>query len=264
MEKRDRCLIYCCVLCLVFFSSAFAISQESEAPIVFTEVSAFEDGNQAYKDGDFNTAIGLYEQALDVHGPLPEIYYNIGNAYFKQDQKGFALANFLRARRLEPRNHEIIKNIEYLKSLIEYQIDDRTSWYVVQMRKLLAMFTILELSVTAFLGVFILLLLLMIRIFAEGRSRGFMNVMVLIQICVMVIVGSAYFAKRYVAEPGAPAVVLGGGVAVRYGPSNDDKVMMKLVEGLEVYVVDRRTEWSRVILLNKETGWVPNKAIEMV
>jgi tetratricopeptide (TPR) repeat protein len=231
---------------------------------VFTATDAFEKGNQAYKDGEFAAALEYYEQALQVHGPLSEIYYNMGNVYFKQNKKGLALVHFLRARARSPRNPEIDKNIAYLKSLLEYKIDDRTSWYTAQLRKILWSFTRQELSVGAWGSVLVLLLIMFLWLFVDGKARSFLNVVILTQVILTVCMGPMVFGKTYFAHPGSHAVVVKKEAAVRYGPSKDDKVMFNLVEGLDLYVIDRRAEWSRIVLLNKETGWVSNKSIELV
>ena len=49
---------------------------------------------------------------------------------------------------------------------------------------------------------------------------------------------------------------------VRYGPSESDQLAFRLGEGLKLYVMDRREEWSRVLLTNGESGWVRNDQIE--
>jgi tetratricopeptide (TPR) repeat protein len=244
--------------------TAPAIESENTPAGVFTSTDAFEKANQAYKDGEFATALECYQQALQVHGPLSEIYYNMGNAYFKQNKKGLALVHFLRAEERAPRNAEIDKNIAYLKSLIEYKIDDRTSWYAAQLRKLLSLFTRTELSVGAWAGVLVLLIIMFLWLFVEGKARAIVGVIVAIQVILTASMGLMVLGKTYFAHPGSHAVVIKKETAVRYGPSKDDKVMFNLVEGLELYVIDRRAEWSRIVLLNKETGWVSNKAIELV
>ncbi|MFC1808522.1 tetratricopeptide repeat protein [Candidatus Omnitrophota bacterium] len=253
------------VPCMLLGLTSHCIGQDAQETIgVFSEKDAFKKGNEAYKQGDFATAIEYYQQALKIEGPLSEIYYNIGNSYIKHDKKGLALVNFIRALRLDPRSDEIRKNISYIASLIEYKIEDRTNWYIVQVRRLLGLFTDLELVVALWAGVFMLLIILFLLLFVSGKVKSAVNVIMIAQVCVVMICASAVVMQKYFVVPGDSAVVLDAGVDVRYGPSNEDKVIFHLVEGLELYVVDKRAEWSRIVLLNKETGWVLNKDIEVV
>jgi SH3-like domain-containing protein len=50
----------------------------------------------------------------------------------------------------------------------------------------------------------------------------------------------------------------------RYGPSAHDQVAFRMGEGIRVFLVDRREDWSRVLLTNGESGWVRNGDIEEI
>ena len=58
------------------------------------------------------------------------------------------------------------------------------------------------------------------------------------------------------------AIVTAREAQVRYGPSESDQLAFRLGEGLKLYVMDHREEWSRVLLVNGESGWVRNDQIE--
>lgn len=60
------------------------------------------------------------------------------------------------------------------------------------------------------------------------------------------------------------AIVLKREVAVRYGPSYKDRVAFKLGEGMKVRVKRKGEEWSRVVLLNGETGWMSQEEIAII
>ena len=60
------------------------------------------------------------------------------------------------------------------------------------------------------------------------------------------------------------AIVMSKEAEVRYGPSENDQVAFRLGEGLKVYVVDHREDWSRVILVNGDGGWVQSNQIAEV
>ena len=60
------------------------------------------------------------------------------------------------------------------------------------------------------------------------------------------------------------AIVLAKEAEVHYGPSIHDQVAFRLGEGLKVYVLDSRKDWSRILLNNGESGWVKNKEIAEV
>ena len=67
------------LILLLFFSSVTA------------QEELFDSGNEAYKDGDYNTAIDHYSSLVSQNLVSPQLYYNLGNAYFKNQQLGKAI-----------------------------------------------------------------------------------------------------------------------------------------------------------------------------
>lgn len=75
----------------------------------------FEQGNRFYTEGDLGKAIEEYEKILAAGYHSPELYYNLGNAYFRQGQLGLAIMNYIRGRRLDPRDDDIRANLEFAR-----------------------------------------------------------------------------------------------------------------------------------------------------
>ena len=72
--------------------------------------TAFADANQLYADGNFADAANAYE-AIIAEQPNSEAYYNLGNAYFKQDELAKAILAYERCLRLDPRNKDAKYNL---------------------------------------------------------------------------------------------------------------------------------------------------------
>ena len=75
----------------------------------FVQAAATEDtdllqrANQLYSEGEYRQAADAYEQLLQEQGVAPELYYNLGNAYFKAGEVALSILNYERALRLNPR-----------------------------------------------------------------------------------------------------------------------------------------------------------------
>lgn len=61
-----------------------------------------------------------------------------------------------------------------------------------------------------------------------------------------------------------PAIIMANECNVRYGPSEHDQIAFKMGEGLKVFIMDRRADWSRVLLTNGENGWVHHEDISEI
>ena len=71
----------------------------------------FEQGNQAYRDGDFQEAVKKYESLLNQNKESAELYYNLGNSYYKLERLGPSIFYYEKALKLDPKNSNIKNNL---------------------------------------------------------------------------------------------------------------------------------------------------------
>src|SRR5271169_6740835 len=69
----------------------------------------FKAANQLYNDGKFAEAAAAYEK---IEPKTAHVYYNLGNAWFRQNRLGLAVLNYARARQLAPRDPDIVANLK--------------------------------------------------------------------------------------------------------------------------------------------------------
>lgn len=230
--------------------------------VVCADDTAFVKANELYRQELYEQAIDAYTQALSDNGALAEIYYNLGNAYFKINQLGYAIVQYLRAADITPRDADIRKNLEHAKTQIEYKIEDKTGWYVQQMRRVFQVVSDTECTMVLYGMLFVWLCLWLATVLMSNvRMLKIMRHVACVLSCIVVLMMAI---NKWVIYPGDIAVVIEDIADIRYGPSPQDKVVYRLHEGLQVYVVDRRETWSRVKLDNHEVGWVLNESIELV
>ena len=75
-----------------------------------------EVGDSAYANGDYQAAIDVYQAILADNSVSPEIFYNLGNAYYKTSEIGKAILNYERALLLDPSDSDIRFNLELAQS----------------------------------------------------------------------------------------------------------------------------------------------------
>ncbi|MGH8014953.1 MAG: tetratricopeptide repeat protein, partial [Candidatus Zixiibacteriota bacterium] len=73
----------------------------------------FEMGNKYYEEGDFASAIKMYQKIESSGQESAVLYYNMGNAYFKNGDLGRAILYYHRAKRLNPSDPDIVNNLEF-------------------------------------------------------------------------------------------------------------------------------------------------------
>ena len=97
---------------IVFFGFAFTISEIDKS---------YSDGKQAYENGQFELAIQNYELILKSKIESPELYYNLGNAYYRNGSISGAVWAFEKCIKLSPGDG----NAEYNLKLVNVKVKDR-------------------------------------------------------------------------------------------------------------------------------------------
>lgn len=222
------------------------------------QASRFSEANELYHDGKYLEAAKIYEE-LAKQKPLAEIYYNLGNAYFKAKKIGLAKLNYKRASQLKPRDRDILVNLAYLDRLIEYRIDDKRNWYVRKKSEFLKYVMLSECWALALGGYLIFVVgffvsLLMKRRLLFGKSGA-------LAVSFVIFCSLPLLLKFGEVGLGPPAIVIEPQTEVRYGPSTSDRIAFRLVEGLEVSLSDQRKDWYRISLNDGRSGWVPQSQV---
>ena len=244
---------------LLFFMGSFTgVSLAYEA----ADISMFQQANQDYRGGDFENAISAYDKLTEKYPEAAVFYYNLGNSYFRDGVLGGAILAYERALLREPRDRDTRQNLKYVKGLLEYRIEDKRNWYLRAGEAVLKRFTEEEFGLLALLTNFLFMLgVLLTLLFRPGSSWGWWRKSTM---TLLIVFSLLFGAKNVETHVMSDAIVMANEAEVRYGPSDSDQVAFRLGEGLKVYVVDRRTDWSRIVLDNGESGWVKNRQIAEV
>ncbi len=253
-----RVLLTSCALCLLLAG----LSVPCWAAEKNGSSGALNEADQAYKQGDFEKAQASYEVFLEKYPESAELHYNLGNVYFKLRKPGRALVEYERAKRIKPRDYDINENLSYTQGLIEYKMDDKRNWYLIQWSRLMGLASWKEVVFFP-LGLYLAWMTLLIVRFTTRKDFKFLAlgkpVFILFLFSLMPL-GWKYWDQKWYRE----AVVVLPKAEVRYGPSESDKVAFRLVEGLKVRIQQAREDWFLVGLVNGDSGWCEKKNLETI
>ena len=251
-----RSLLLAMVL-LVASNPAFASIEDARQACV--------DAAAAYADSDYELAASLYQDARDLGLDTAVVHYNLGNARFKQGQLGEAIASYLRAARIDPRNPAIRTNLERARAQIK-DVDLSGQNLPPVLRPFqwgYARFSANEWLVFALL---LWVLLAAVRIASQWRSlppdrvRTVSGVLLGVSILAFAVGGFRY-QQDFLEDR---AVVVAEEVDVRSGPGNGYNLAFRVHEGLPVRVAEDRGDWLRIDLGGELVGWVPAATLEAI
>jgi tetratricopeptide (TPR) repeat protein len=224
------------------------------------------EGDNAYMRNDYASAIQIYESLLKK-GEAAEIYYNLGNSYYKADDIAKAILNYERALLLQPGNADIRANLEIARSkTIDKVVSVPDIFFVAWVKSLI---NCLSVDAWAKLGiVFFILLLISFSLFflfkqIVWKKSGFIAGIVFLFLVVL----SNIFASEQKSElvNRNKAIILSPSVTVRSTPSESGTSLFILHEGHKIEVKDNSMrEWKEIRLEDGKVGWVPTSAIEVI
>ena len=228
-----------------------------------TPAMIFQEANAAYRSGDYAKAARLFESLAAKDGRNNgNVFYNLGNACFKQKQVGRAILYYEKARRLHPRDRDLAANLAFVRKLLEYRVEDKRNWYLRGAESLLNFFTHREIGIMSLAGGLLFWLSWAFALyFRPGPHWGWRRKTVLFLAAFSVLL---WMAKGVYDATVKEAVTLEPETVVRYGPSPKDQLAFRLGEGIKVRVKRKNDEWGQVALPNGEAGWVSLDEIGLI
>jgi Bacterial SH3 domain len=226
----------------------------------------FQNANQAYQSGNFTLAVEQYETILRT-GKLfsKELYYNLGNGYFRLNQTGRSILNFERAARLAPTDADIQANLNVARGRVTDDIEAVSEVFFVKWYRLLrSAFTV---DTWAVFGLFFLWLSgggFAVWLLGKQRmwkKRGFIVGCVALPLSLLILFMTNNSAKITEATFG---IVMIKETPFRNAPNESAAVTATLHEGIKVEIVDKIGDLTKVKLANGEEGWVKASDVEKI
>jgi tetratricopeptide (TPR) repeat protein len=214
-------------------------------------------GHAAYESGRYAEAVAAYEQAVAVGVRNGVVYYDLGNAYFKNGALGQAIACYRRAERLLPRDPLVKGNLEFALARRE----DKAMQVAVPFPLSLLRAVYVRLSLNEWIVMatclYVFLCGLLLYRFLR-RDRRLVVRLALYGLLALFTLATATLGTKIHDERGIERGVIGvDKVSVMSGPGNDYTVEFWLHEGSEVQIEESRPDWLRVSLGAKLRGWIP-------
>ncbi len=242
------------ILCLGSFLSSVA------------EDSRFKQGNDFYTDGKYEDAINVYQDILDSNVESAEVYFNLGNSYYKSGQLASAILNYERALLLKPHDKDIKYNRDLAASQITDKLDTVGEFFLISWFKkfrdssksdtwaIISVICFFIASVSA--GVFFL-----------SKKRVYKQLSFYLGLILLVISFTTFnfsAAQKSTLTHRTTAIVFSPSATVKSSPSNEGTELFILHEGTKVRVLESLGDWQRIEISDGSEGWLPTNAIVVI
>lgn len=222
------------------------------------EQAVFEKSNQQYAKGNYKEAIAGYQQILNAGYQSVPVYFNMGNASFKNGDIPSAIYYYEKAHKLAPGDDDINFNIQFANLRTTDKIDAAPEFFLSKWwNGFILMFSATALAVWSILFILLACTALVTYLFTYSvviKKASFYSTFILFIVGLFTIfIGNRqanYFDTHH------QAIIFSGAVTVKSSPDNAAKSLFVIHEGTKVDVLDNNSNWTKIRLPNGNEGWI--------
>ncbi len=232
----------------------------------FSPDSLLHKANLKYIEGNFDKAAELYQTLVDSGYHNAELYYNLGNAYFKLNKIPYAILNYERAYLLNPHDEDIEFNLEYAKTFTVDRIESLpvfflTKWYR-SARSILTSNGWAWFSFVLFTSTLVLFLSFWFSLRVWLKRLSFVASI----LAFILFIGSLVFSihEKHRVTLRNQAIIFQTVVVVKSSPGDTGKDLFILHSGTKVQITKAIGQWVEIRIADGNKGWVQSQAVELI
>jgi hypothetical protein len=231
------------------------------------DIEGLSVANQLYDTGHYREAVKIYEQLLAQGMTNSAIYYNLGNAYLEQGDRGRAILNYQRAAQLDPRDPDIRANLAFARSQAASVQENTALGPIKSLSSLTSSWlTLNETAIITLVSWFVLgFLVIAFRQFQAGKIRGMLRYGIACAVLLFTLAGFSFATRLYVESTQPEGVIIVDAVIVNSAPGADFATEFSLHNGAEVRLLEVQGSWVHLSgpndILN---GWIPLDKVEAI
>ena len=224
------------------------------------------EADSAYVRGQYQQAISDYESLLK-QGTSAELYYNLGNAYYRTENIPQAVLNYERALLLSPGDRDIRFNLQIARSkTFDKIVPESEMFFVTWYRAMVNMMSVDGWARTALFAMGLTIILLLVYLFADRlwlRKAGFFGGVALLILFVISNLFAWQQKQDLINRKGA--IIFAPSVTVKSTPAANGTDLFILHEGTKVVIIDgSMKDWKEIRLADGKEGWIESKKIRII
>ena len=224
------------------------------------------EADSAYIRGQYQQAIKDYEMLLK-QGASADLYYNLGNAYYRSENITRAVLNYERALLLSPGDREIRFNLQIARAkTIDKIVPESEMFFFTWYRSLVSLMSVDAWAWTALIALALLIVLLLVYLFSDRiwlRKVGFFGGFVLLILFALSNLFAWQQKQDLLFRKGA--IVISPSVTVKSTPAKNGTDLFILHEGTKVSITDGTMKgWMGIRIADGKEGWIESNMIEEI
>lgn len=215
----------------------------------------YKEASTLYQAGQYNEAITKYEKILVEGHREAAVYYNLGNAYYKENQLGKAILNYERAKRIAPQDEDVQHNLQLAQQKTIDKIQEVPQLPIITYwQNFLHRFSSSVWGNLALVALWLAFMIGAVYLFFN-KTKWLSTATLVLALFSIGILALAY--SEYNNENCSDfAVLMSKTVVVKSAPNEHGDVLFQLHEGAKIRLIDEVGEWRKVKLADGKVGWL--------
>ncbi|MFT6869793.1 MAG: tetratricopeptide (TPR) repeat protein [Paraglaciecola sp.] len=231
-----------------------------------TSDELFNNANDLYKNENIEEAIELYKKIESQGIVSSELYYNLGNSYYKLNKVGPSIYYYEKALKINPLNEDVKNNLVFAKRLALDNIEELPKTIFQKFNKnWLQKLSYNDWAIVTVVFSFLGSLLFLFFYFSDSPSKKRFYFMTSTFSFLLLIFSFLITYNQYtVTKKNKVAIVFAIKTAVRNAPTLNSEEVFTLHEGTKVIVLDRLDDWRKIKLADGKLGWIIADEIKLL
>jgi tetratricopeptide (TPR) repeat protein len=229
------------------------------------QMQLLDSAANSYTNKNYEKSISIYEDILKSGFESPELYYNLGNAYYKSNKIPYAILNYERAKRIS-KDEDVEFNLRLANTHIVDKIEELPKFFLsVWWNKLVHILSSNQwgiISIITFVtGLLFLLIFFLTRTISTRKFSFTLGVILLF----VSITTFSFSHKQYWLSINEPeAIIVTPSIVVKSSPNEDGTKLFLIHEGLKVTITDKLGNWREIRLSDGNQGWVKSDDLAII
>ncbi|MFA5147398.1 MAG: SH3 domain-containing protein [Candidatus Omnitrophota bacterium] len=225
----------------------------------------FYAANVLYEKGEYSKAVEEYLKILDADIESGNLYYNIGNGFFKLGKIGYAILSYEKAKRFMPGDRDLKANLEYARSFVEDGSSEPRPERLL-LRAVNGPFRSFNLRTLAIAAIALNVIFVILSVLNIMKPSFYRKTFIFyFAVAALFFAALASFVLRHYDEALTQhGIVVDKTAECMYEPVEKSTVYYKVYEGQDVIVLTTRNGWRRIRRSDGKVGWVKEAAVEEI
>ncbi|MGB0882599.1 MAG: tetratricopeptide repeat protein [Vicingaceae bacterium] len=231
-----------------------------------TPQDRLKSANDFYAEGNYEEAITEYQAILAADNISSDIYYNLGNCYYKSNDIPRAILNYEKALKLKPDNEDALFNLAMANKRTVDKVERLPELFIGNTWRTLVTSKTVDTWAYYTVGLIFLALLLFISYLLMDmiiiKKAGFYGGLFFLILSMFTFLMAAQ--HNSIVQQSSEAIIFTPSTTIQSEPNENSEELFTLHEGTKVTLLEESDEWSKIKLPNGNVGWIKSEEIEKI